>query len=387
MVSSPPASANTPGGSDAPLIETDALVVGAGPVGLFLVFQLGLLEVQAQVVDSLPCAGGQPTALYPDKPIYDIPAIPVCTGQGLTEALLEQIRPFGATLHLGQTLTELAQQADGRFLAQSSQGTRFLAKTVFIAAGVGAFLPRTLGVEGLSRFEGKQLHHHVLEPERFAGKDLVIVGGTDAALDWALKFTDEGPTQARSVTLIHRRDGFQAEAATIERVRERRAQQRLHFMAGQVTGLQETGGVMVSLQVATPEATTRDVPLDALLVLQGLSPKLGPISDWGLALERKQLMVDTETFSTNVPGIFAVGDITNACLPPTDRCLLSFPKKEFCCNTPPRARGCTNCSAWHPHPPFRSSLREFEATLENHSKRRYNLRLFPDSSVGRATDC
>ncbi len=290
-------------------IETDALIVGAGPVGLFQVFELGLLEIKAHVIDSLACPGGQPTELYPDKPIYDIPAIPVCTGQELTDALLRQIRPFGATFHLEQVVTRLERQADGRFLLETSKGTRFLAKTVFIAAGVGAFQPRTLGVDGLKRFEDTQLFYRVKQPADFAGRHLVIVGGGDAALDWALNFTDEGPNRAQSVILIHRRDGFQAAPATVARVRERCERQQMQFIVGQVTGHEEKDGRLTSLKVTGPDAVTRAVALDALLVFFGLSPKLGPVADWGLQIERKQLVVDTEKFSTSVPGIFAVGDV------------------------------------------------------------------------------
>src|SRR5690606_24577737 len=160
-------------------IETDAVIVGAGPVGLFQVFELGLLEIKAHVIDSLAAPGGQPIELYPDKPIYDIPAIPVCTGQELTDALLRQIEPFGATFHLGQTVTALREQPDGRFAVETSAGTRFVARTVFIAAGVGAFEPRSIKLDGLAAFEGRQLFHRVRNPADFAGKNLLIAGGGD----------------------------------------------------------------------------------------------------------------------------------------------------------------------------------------------------------------
>ncbi|MCC2675818.1 MAG: NAD(P)/FAD-dependent oxidoreductase, partial [Ramlibacter sp.] len=195
-------------------IETDAVIVGAGPVGLFQVFELGLLEIKAHVIDSLAYPGGQPIELYPDKPIYDIPAIPVCTGKELTDALLKQIEPFGATFHLGQTVSVVQKQDDGRFFVETSKGTRFLTKTIFIAAGVGAFEPRTLKLDGLDKFDGTQLHYRVRNPTDFAGKNLVVVGGGDSALDWALNFTagndDGNPHKAESVILIHRRDGFRA---------------------------------------------------------------------------------------------------------------------------------------------------------------------------------
>jgi thioredoxin reductase (NADPH) len=295
-------------------IETDALIVGAGPVGLFQVFQLGLLEVKVHVIDSLPYPGGQCVELYPDKPIYDIPAVPVCTGRELTDKLLKQIAPFGATFHYGQEVSTVNQQADGRFVVEASKGSRFLTKTLFIAAGVGAFQPRTLKVEGLEAFEGGQLSYHVNNPEDYANKDIVIVGGGDSALDWALHFCDGNPDgnphKAKSVILIHRRDGFNAVPATITKMRALCDAQHLQFVVGQVAGFEQSSeGRLSQLKVTGPDGITRLVPLDMLLVFFGLSPKLGPIANWGLDIERKQLAVKTETFSTNVPGIFAVGDI------------------------------------------------------------------------------
>ena len=291
------------------LIETDAVIIGAGPVGLFQVFELGLLEIKAHVIDSLAYPGGQPIELYPDKPIYDIPAIPVCTGKELTDALLKQIEPFGATFHLGQTVTVVDRQADGRFLIETSKGTRFLTKTMFIAAGVGAFEPRTLKVEGLDAFEGKQLFYRVKNPADFAGKNLLIVGGGDSALDWTLNFTADGPNKAESVILVHRRDGFKAAPASVAKMKELCDQYEMQFIVGQVTGYEEKDGRLTGAKVTGGDGVTRVVPTDAMLVFFGLSPKLGPIADWGLEIERKQLVVDTEKFSTNIPGIFAVGDI------------------------------------------------------------------------------
>ena len=290
-------------------IETDAVIIGAGPVGLFQVFELGLLEIKAHVIDSLAYPGGQPIELYPDKPIYDIPAIPVCTGKELTDALLKQIEPFGATFHLGQTVTVVQKQEDGRFYVETSKGTRFLTKTIFIAAGVGAFEPRTLKVEGLDKFEGSQLFYRVKNPADFAGKNLVIVGGGDSALDWTLNFTAEGPNKAESVILLHRRDGFKAAPASVAKMKELCDAYEMQFIVGQVTGFDESDGKLTAVKVTGGDGVTRVVPLDVLLVFFGLSPKLGPIADWGLDIERKQLVVDTEKFSTNVPGIFAVGDI------------------------------------------------------------------------------
>jgi thioredoxin reductase (NADPH) len=290
-------------------IETDAVIVGAGPVGLFQVFELGLLEIKAHVIDSLAYPGGQCVELYPDKPIYDIPAVPVCTGQELTDNLLKQIEPFGATFHFGQEVTTVERQDDGRFYVETSKGTRFLTKTIFIAAGVGAFQPRTLKVDGLEKFEGTQVHYRVKNPADFAGKNLVIVGGGDSALDWSLNFAAEGPNKAESVILIHRRDGFKAAPASVAKMKELCDAYEMQFIVGQITGYDEKEGKLTGVKVTGSDAVTRVVPLDVLLVFFGLSPKLGPIAEWGLDIERKQVKVDTEKFATNTPGIFAVGDI------------------------------------------------------------------------------
>jgi thioredoxin reductase (NADPH) len=290
-------------------IETDAVIVGAGPVGLFQVFELGLLEVKAHIIDSLAYPGGQCIELYPDKPIYDIPAVPMCTGKELTDNLLRQIEPFGATFHLGQEVTVVRKQDDGRFHVETSKGTCFVAKALFIAGGVGAFQPRLLKVDGLEKHEGTQLFYRVKNPAQFAGKNLVIVGGGDSALDWALNFAQDGPHKAESVILIHRRDGFQAAPASVARMRELCEAMEMQFIVGQVTGLEEAGGTLTGVKVTGGDAVTRVVPLDMLLVFFGLSPKLGPIAEWGLDLERKQIVVDTEKFESSTPGIFAVGDV------------------------------------------------------------------------------
>ena len=291
-------------------IETDAVIVGAGPVGLFQVFELGLLEIKAHVIDSLAYPGGQCVELYPDKPIYDIPAVPVCTGQELTDNLLRQIEPFGATFHFGQEVTVVQKLDDGRFLVETTKGTRFLTKTIFIAAGVGAFQPRTLKIDGLEAYQDNQLFYRVRNPHDFAGRNLVIVGGGDSALDWSLEFARESSHQAQSVILIHRRDGFKASPASVARMHALCDDLQMQFIVGQVTGFDaNAAGRMTGIKVTGADGVTRVVPLDVLLVFFGLSPKLGPIAHWGLDIERKQLKVNTETFSTSVPGIFAVGDI------------------------------------------------------------------------------
>jgi thioredoxin reductase (NADPH) len=290
-------------------IETDAVIVGAGPVGLFQVFELGLLEIKCHIIDSLAYPGGQCIELYPDKPIYDIPAVPVCTGKELTDNLLKQIEPFGATFHLGQEVSVVEKKDDGRFFVETSKGVQFLTKTIFIAAGVGAFQPRLLKIEGLDKFDGTQLHYRVRDPAVFAGKNLVIVGGGDSALDWTLNFVQEGPHKAESVILIHRRDGFKAAPASVARMKELCDAYEMQFVVGQITGIDERDNKLSGIKVTGGDGVTRVMPLDMLLVFFGLSPKLGPIANWGLDIERKQLTVDTEQFSTNVRGIFAVGDI------------------------------------------------------------------------------
>jgi thioredoxin reductase (NADPH) len=290
-------------------IETDAVIVGAGPVGLFQVFELGLLEIKAHIIDSLAYPGGQCIELYPDKPIYDIPAVPVCTGKELTDNLLKQIEPFGASFHLGQEVSLVRKRDDGRFDVQTSKGTQLVTKTIFIAGGVGSFQPRLLRVDGLDKYDGTQLHYRVRNPQQFAGKNLVIVGGGDSALDWALNFAQDGPHKAESVILVHRRDGFRAAPASVAKMKELCDAYEMQFVVGQVTGIEEADGSLTGVKVTGGDGVTRVVPLDMLLVFFGLSPKLGPIADWGLNIERKQLTVDTEKFETNVPGIFAVGDI------------------------------------------------------------------------------
>ena len=302
------AGAGPAGGHDA-AIETDAVIVGAGPVGLFQVFELGLLEIKAHVIDSLAYPGGQCIELYPDKPIYDIPAVPVCTGKELTDNLLKQIEPFGATFHFGHEVTVVRKQDDGRFYVETSRGTRFLSKTVFIAGGVGSFQPRTLRIDGIDKFLDTQLFYRVKSPAQFAGKNLVIVGGGDSALDWTLNFVQDGPHRAESVILMHRRDAFRAAPASVAKMRELCEAYEMQFMVGQATGFEEHDGRLSRLKVTGSDGVTRVVPLDMLLVFFGLSPKLGPIADWGLGVDRKQLVVDTEKFETTVPGIFAVGDI------------------------------------------------------------------------------
>ena len=289
------------------LIEADAVIIGAGPVGLFQVFELGLLEIKAHVIDSLAAVGGQCVELYPDKPIYDIPAVPSCTGQELTDNLLKQIAPFNPTFHLGQEVTVVERRDDGRFNVETSAGTRFVTKTIFIAAGVGSFQARTLKVDGIDAFDNSQLFYRVKDPALFDGKNLVICGGGDSALDWALNFVGK----AESVVLLHRREDFRAAPASVAKMKALCDDYEMQLLIGQATGFEtDAAGKLNHLKVTALDGVTRRVPLDMLLVFYGLTPKLGPIADWGLDIERRQLKVQsTEKFETNVPGIFAVGDI------------------------------------------------------------------------------
>ena len=288
-------------------IETDALVIGAGPVGLWQVFQLGLQDIRCHVVDALPHTGGQPAELYPDKPIYDIPGIPVCSGRELIERLLQQIRPFAPELHGGHTIETVQRQPDGRLLVASRQGLIWLTPCLFIAAGVGAFTPRPLNLEGVATFEGSQLHYRRPEDMALAGQDVVVHGGEGEALQTAIDIANSA--HARHVTLVHRRDVFQADDPLVRTLRERVAAGQLRLVIGQPVGIHQEQGRLSGLTLAIPDGDTQTLPLDQLLVFLGISPRLGPLSQWGLAMERKQLVVSPDTFQTSEPGIYAVGDI------------------------------------------------------------------------------
>ncbi len=291
------------------VIETGAVIIGAGPVGLYQAFQLGLLEIRAHLIDALAEVGGQCAELYPDKPIYDIPAVQVCSGRELSQRLLAQIRPFDQPMHLGQVLTKLIPQDNGQFALQTSRGTRFLAKAVFIAGGVGAFQPRTLKIDGIQAFSGNQLLHRTPAAGALAGQHVAVFGDDELALSDAMALAADGPSRPASVTLVHRREAFSAETETVARMRAACAAGKMSFIAAQPVGMETSGGRLTALQLACADDSTRLLRVDTVLVLLGLSPKLGPIADWGLAMARKQLVVDTEQFQTSVPGIYAVGDI------------------------------------------------------------------------------
>jgi thioredoxin reductase (NADPH) len=286
-------------------IQTEVVIVGAGPCGLFQVFELGLLGIKAHLLDSLPGPGGQCAELYPEKPIYDIPALPVCGAQELVDRLIEQIKPFGAVMHFGHEVTEVNKREDGRFDVATSTGLRFDAGAVIIAGGVGSFQPRRLGVEGADRFEDTQIFYRVKAAAQFHGAHLVIFGGGDSALDWTLALADK----AASMTLVHRRSEFRAAPASVARMQELVAAGRMRFIEGTAQSLVTGGEKLAGVVVKDAAGTVHELKADSLLAFFGLAPKLGPIAEWGLALEKRALQVDTEKFQTSVPGIFAVGDI------------------------------------------------------------------------------
>jgi thioredoxin reductase (NADPH) len=288
-----------------PAIQTECVIIGAGPVGLFAVFELGLLGMRSEVVDSLPHPGGQCTELYPDKPIYDIPALPVCGAQELIDRLLQQIKPFHTGMHLGQEVASLERQPDGRFVVATSAGTRFDAGSVIIAAGLGSFQPRRLMVPGADAYEGTQIHYRVKRAGEFHGQDLLIAGGGDSALDWALELCGK----AHSVTLVHRRAEFRAAPASVARMKAFAEAGKLRHLEGTIQSLRTDDGRLVGATIVARDKTTMDVACQQVIACFGLHPKLGPVANWGLALEKKALAVDTERFQTSVPGIFAIGDI------------------------------------------------------------------------------
>jgi thioredoxin reductase (NADPH) len=286
-------------------IHTEVVIVGAGPCGLFQVFELGLLGIKAHLLDSLPGPGGQCAELYPEKPIYDIPALPVCGAQELVDRLMEQIKPFGATMHFGHEVTEVKKREDGRFDVATSQGLRFDAGAVIIAGGVGSFQPRRLGVDGADRFENSQIFYRVKSAAEFHGTNLVIFGGGDSALDWTLALAEK----AKSMTLVHRRAEFRAAPASVAKMQELVAAGRMRFIEGTAQSLLTADDKLAGIVVRDAAGATHELAADCLLAFFGLAPKLGPIAEWGIALEKKALLVDTEKFQTSIPGIFAVGDI------------------------------------------------------------------------------
>ncbi len=287
-------------------IETDVVIVGAGPVGLFAVFELGLLDLKCHVIDILDRPGGQCAELYPEKPIYDIPGFPIVTGQELVDNLMKQIAPFGAQFHFSQIVNTLQKQADGRFLMTTDADTAFLAKVVVIAAGGGSFQAKRPPVDGIEAYEGKSVFYAVRRIDDFRDQDVVIVGGGDSALDWTLNLQPI----AHSVTLVHRRDAFKAAPASVNRMKELVMEGKINFLLGQISKLEGADGELSAVHFAMDSGEAM-VHATRLLPFFGLTIKLGPVADWGLQLEESVLKVDTEKFQTSEPGIFAIGDINS----------------------------------------------------------------------------
>ena len=286
-------------------IETDALIVGAGPCGLFAVFELGLLDIKCHLVDILDRPGGQCTELYPEKPIYDIPALPVVTGQELTDKLMEQIKPFGPTFHYNERIDSLERLGEGKFRLTTDAGTQFVTKVVVIAAGGGSFTPKRPPLAGIEAYEGTSVFYSVRKMDAFRGHDVLVVGGGDSALDWTLNLQPI----AKSMTLLHRRDEFRGAPHSVEKMRALVASGAMRLEIGQMTGLTGEGGKLTGVAIKRNDNSTETLPVDRILPFFGLTMKLGPIANWGLNLHENLVPVDTAKFETSEHGIFAIGDI------------------------------------------------------------------------------
>lgn len=293
--------------SQQPAVETDALIIGAGPAGLFQAFQLGLQGIHAHMIDALPHIGGQCSQLYGHKPIYDVPGIPVCTGLELVQLLAKQIAPMNVPRHLDQQVQTLEAMSDGRWHVSTSAGSVFRTRTVFIAAGVGAFVPKTLKVSGIELLAAGQLHYHPHQLDMAADRQVLVYGGDEEAVNAAIHCAS---TSTRT-WLMHRRDSFNAEPDQLAQLQQLRESGAIKVLIGQITELEQESGLLKALQWMDGEGNEHPLPIEQLLVFQGISPKLGPLTDWGLALERKQLVVDPATQATSVPGIYAIGDIVS----------------------------------------------------------------------------
>ncbi len=286
-------------------IKTDVLIIGAGPCGLFAVFELGLLDMKVHLVDILDKLGGQCAELYPEKPIYDIPGIPMVTGQGLTDALMEQIKPFNPTFHLNEMVETIEKIGDPLFRVTTDAGQVFETKVVVISAGGGSFQPKRPPVPGIEAYEGKSVFYSVRKMEQFRDKDILIVGGGDSALDWVLNLQP----LAKSMTLLHRRDDFRAAPHSVEQMRELVASKKIQLKIGQVTSLEGADGQITGAVVKGNDNETFKIDCNTILPFFGLTMKLGPVANWGVKLENNLVPVETAAFETSVPGIFAIGDI------------------------------------------------------------------------------
>jgi thioredoxin reductase (NADPH) len=290
------------------IVKTDAVIIGAGPVGLFAVFELGLLDIRAHVIDILPKVGGQCSELYPEKPIYDIPGFPTITGQGLVDNLMKQIEPFSPTFHFNEMVASvepIGTAAAPEFRVTTDGGDVFETKVVLIAAGGGSFQPKKPPIAGIDAYENTSVFYAVRKMDQFRGKRVLIVGGGDSALDWALNLHGV----ADRVILMHRRDAFRAAPHSVNAMRELVREKKMDFVLGQVTGLKGEGGKLSHAIVRGENGESFDLACDSMLPFFGLTMKLGPIGEWGLNLNENLIPVDTEKFETNMPGIFAVGDI------------------------------------------------------------------------------
>src|SRR5262245_28912189 len=297
----------SPGGLPRQALETDVVIVGAGPVGLFAVFELGLIDLKCHLVDILDRPGGQCTELYPEKPIYDIPGIPFITGQGLVDRLMEQIKPFKPEFHLSQMASALTKLPDGRWLVSTDAGAEIIAPVLVIAAGGGSFVPKRPPIASIESYEGKSVFYAVRKMEEFRGKNVLIAGGGDSALDWTLNLAPI----AERLTLVHHRDGFRAAQHSVNRMRELVSEGKIDFYVASVKALHGQDGRLDAVTLATAEKKEWMHKTDALLPFFGLTIKLGPIAEFGLNLNENLIPVDTEKFQSSTPGIFAIGDINS----------------------------------------------------------------------------
>lgn len=286
---------------------TDVIIVGAGPVGLFAVFELGLLNLRCHLVDILDRPGGQCAELYPEKPIYDIPAIPVCTGQQLTDNLMQQIKPFEPVFHFSQMVESLQKIENGNCVVHTDIGTEIEAPVVVIAAGGGSFMPKKPPIPDIESYEGTSVFYAVRQMEQFRDQKLVIVGGGDSALDWTVNLAPI----AKELTLIHRRDEFRAAPDTVAKMRRMVELEKMSLKIGQVSALHGEDGQLSSIVMKDKEKQDHIIPCDAMLPFFGLTMKLGPVANFGLNLHENLIPVDTEKFQTSQPGIFAIGDINH----------------------------------------------------------------------------